>query len=208
MSTVALKDVTKIWPDGTYAVTVRPLAEGEERHLPDRLRIRRGHGQDVDAAVRVCQLDARQVVGLAHGDQPEREGSLRSPREKREGIVDRRLGRVARRIDEDRRRVDARSDRHVAHDARLVEPVGAVSAGHWMALMATRYQHEYGLELTSWEDLPKADAVILAVAHKGFVEMSPAAIMEKIVDKGCLVQVKPALDPAAFRREGVRVWRL
>jgi len=68
--------------------------------------------------------------------------------------------------------------------------------------------HEYGLELTAWEDLPKADAVILAVAHKGFLELSPATIMEKIVDKGCLIQVKAALDPAAFRREGVRVWRL
>jgi UDP-N-acetyl-D-galactosamine dehydrogenase len=68
--------------------------------------------------------------------------------------------------------------------------------------------HEYGLKLTSWEDLPKADAVILAVAHKTFVEMPPAAFLAKIVDKGCLVQVKPALDPAAFRREGVRVWRL
>ncbi|HUQ27158.1 MAG TPA: nucleotide sugar dehydrogenase [Usitatibacter sp.] len=69
-------------------------------------------------------------------------------------------------------------------------------------------KHEYGIELTSWEDLPQADAVILAVAHKGFLEMPPSAFMQKIVPKGCLVQVKPALDPAAFVREGVRVWRL
>jgi UDP-N-acetyl-D-galactosamine dehydrogenase len=68
--------------------------------------------------------------------------------------------------------------------------------------------HEYGIKLTAWDDLPRADAVILAVAHKGFLEMSPATILAKIVDKGCLVQVKAALDPAAFRREGVRVWRL
>jgi len=69
-------------------------------------------------------------------------------------------------------------------------------------------RHEYGLELTAWEDLPRADAVILAVAHKAFVELPPSAYLEKIVAKGCLVQVKPALDPAAFLREGVRVWRL
>jgi UDP-N-acetyl-D-galactosamine dehydrogenase len=69
-------------------------------------------------------------------------------------------------------------------------------------------RHEYGIELTSWEKLPQADAVILAVAHKAFLELPPAAFMEKIVPRGCLVQVKPALDPAAFVREGVRVWRL
>jgi len=68
--------------------------------------------------------------------------------------------------------------------------------------------HEYGLRLRSWDELPAADALILAVAHKAFLELPPSAYLEKIVRQGCLVQVKPALDPAAFRREGVRVWRL
>jgi UDP-N-acetyl-D-glucosamine/UDP-N-acetyl-D-galactosamine dehydrogenase len=68
--------------------------------------------------------------------------------------------------------------------------------------------HEYGIRLCSWEQLPAADALILAVAHKGFIEMPPEAFLEKIVRQGCLVQVKPVLDPAAFRREGIRVWRL
>ena len=68
--------------------------------------------------------------------------------------------------------------------------------------------HEYGIRLCSWEALPPADALILAVAHRTFLELPPAAYLEKIVRQGCLVQVKPALDPTAFRREGVRVWRL
>jgi UDP-N-acetyl-D-galactosamine dehydrogenase len=68
--------------------------------------------------------------------------------------------------------------------------------------------HEYGIRLRTWEELPAADALILAVAHRGFLELTAAAYLEKIVRQGCLVQVKPALDPAAFRREGVRVWRL
>ena len=68
--------------------------------------------------------------------------------------------------------------------------------------------HEYGIKLCSWEDLPAADALILAVAHKSFLELPTQEILRKIVRQGCLVQVKPALDPAAFRREGVRVWRL
>ena len=68
--------------------------------------------------------------------------------------------------------------------------------------------HEYGVKLRSWDELPAADATILAVAHQEFVERPVADYLKKIVRNGCLVQVKPALDPAAFRREGVRVWRL
>jgi len=68
--------------------------------------------------------------------------------------------------------------------------------------------HEYGIKLCAWDDLPAADALILAVAHRSFLEMPPQEFLKKIVRQGCLVQVKPALDPAAFRREGVRVWRL
>ena len=68
--------------------------------------------------------------------------------------------------------------------------------------------HEYGIKLCSWDELPAADALILAVAHKTFLERPPADYLGKIVPQGCLVQVKPALDPAAFRREGIRVWRL
>jgi UDP-N-acetyl-D-galactosamine dehydrogenase len=68
--------------------------------------------------------------------------------------------------------------------------------------------HEYGIRLRAWEELPAADAVILAVAHQSFLARPSADYLEKIVRQGCLVQVKPALDPAAFRREGVRVWRL
>ena len=68
--------------------------------------------------------------------------------------------------------------------------------------------HEYGIRLCSWEDLPAADAVVLAVAHKQFCDLPASAFLEKIVKQGCLVQVKPVLDTAPFQREGVRVWRL
>ncbi len=68
--------------------------------------------------------------------------------------------------------------------------------------------HEYGIKLRTWEELPAADCLILAVAHKGFLAMPTEAFLQKIVRQGCLVQVKAALDPLPFKREGVRVWRL
>ena len=68
--------------------------------------------------------------------------------------------------------------------------------------------HEYGVKLRSWDELPAADCLILAVAHKSFLAMPAEAFLEKIVRQGCLVQVKPVLDTAPFKREGVRAWRL
>jgi len=68
--------------------------------------------------------------------------------------------------------------------------------------------HEYGIKLRSWEELPAADCLIVAVAHRSFAERPEAEWRKKIVRQGCLVQVKPVLDAEAFRRDGVRAWRL
>jgi UDP-N-acetyl-D-galactosamine dehydrogenase len=67
---------------------------------------------------------------------------------------------------------------------------------------------EYGVRLCSWQDLPAADALVLAVGHRQFVERTVAAYLEKLVRRGCLIDVKSLCDAAAFRREGILVWRL
>ena len=68
--------------------------------------------------------------------------------------------------------------------------------------------HEYGVKLRTWDELPAADCLILAVAHGAFRQHSTEDWQKKIVRQGCLVQVKAFLDPAPFKREGVRAWRL
>jgi UDP-N-acetyl-D-mannosaminuronate dehydrogenase len=68
--------------------------------------------------------------------------------------------------------------------------------------------HEYGVRLVGWESLPAADALILAVAHRPYLELPTAALVEKVVRCGCVVDVKSVLDAAALRKEGLRVWRL
>jgi UDP-N-acetyl-D-galactosamine dehydrogenase len=68
--------------------------------------------------------------------------------------------------------------------------------------------HEYGVRLAEWDSLPAADAVILAVAHRKYLELPTDALMRKVVRAGCLIDVKSVLDAAAFRKEGLRVWRL
>ena len=68
--------------------------------------------------------------------------------------------------------------------------------------------HEYGLTLCSWARLPPADALIIAVPHRAFLELPTAEVMKKVVRNGCLIDVKSALDPIPFRAEGIQVWRL
>ena len=68
--------------------------------------------------------------------------------------------------------------------------------------------HEYGVRLQTWDELPAADALILAVSHRSFLQRPVEDFLKKIVKRGCFVDVKSAIDPAAFRREGMQVWRL
>jgi len=68
--------------------------------------------------------------------------------------------------------------------------------------------HEYGLRLCDWDTLPAADAVVMAVSHKQFLEVPQGEMLKKMVRNGVLVDVKAALDAEAYRKEGIRVWRL
>jgi len=79
---------------------------------------------------------------------------------------------------------------------------------HDPAASAEEALHEYGVRLEAWQDLPAADALIVAVAHQGFLRRPHADLMKKIVRGGCVIDVKSVLDAEAFRREGLSVWRL
>jgi UDP-N-acetyl-D-glucosamine/UDP-N-acetyl-D-galactosamine dehydrogenase len=67
---------------------------------------------------------------------------------------------------------------------------------------------EYGVKLRSWDELPAADALIMAVPHQKFLELKTPQLLAKMVRNGCLIDLKSIYDPADFRKEGIRVWRL
>ena len=71
-----------------------------------------------------------------------------------------------------------------------------------------RELHEYGVRLADWESLPAADALILAVPHRRYLELPQEAYLRKVVREGCIIDVKSVLDAASLRKEGLRVWRL
>jgi UDP-N-acetyl-D-galactosamine dehydrogenase len=68
--------------------------------------------------------------------------------------------------------------------------------------------HEYGIELVSWDALPRADSLVVAVAHREFRTASVDLLLEKVKPVGCVVDVKSVLDSAAFEARGHLVWRL
>ena len=73
---------------------------------------------------------------------------------------------------------------------------------------AREAQHEYGIELCAWDDLPRADAIVAAVAHRSYRERPLGDFADKLVPKGLYVDVKCTADPSALRALGLEVWRL
>ncbi len=73
---------------------------------------------------------------------------------------------------------------------------------------AEEAMHEYGVTLTAWDDLPKAAAVVYAVAHSEFVNRPIPEFVAKMRPGAVLTDVKCQADAAAFEKHGVTVWRL
>ena len=69
-------------------------------------------------------------------------------------------------------------------------------------------EHEYGISLTPWDNLPVADALVLAVSHKEYLAMPIDNLLSKAVPKGCVIDVKSALDRSAIAAKGFTLWRL
>jgi len=68
--------------------------------------------------------------------------------------------------------------------------------------------HEYGVSLAPWEKLPRAHAVVLAVAHAAFGARPVDDFVAKLEPGGLFIDVKCQADAAALRDRGVAVWRL
>lgn len=85
---------------------------------------------------------------------------------------------------------------------------GAKVVVHDPVVDSSEAKHEYGLDLVSWNDMPVADALVLAVAHDEFLKRSPADISSKVNSSGCVIDVKSRLNADAIRSSGRTLWRL
>ena len=74
-------------------------------------------------------------------------------------------------------------------------------------------EHEYGVELTPWEKVPKADCVIIAVGHNDFRSMSMMQLKELFKkelkdEEKVLIDVKSLYRMDELKASGMRFWRL
>jgi UDP-N-acetyl-D-galactosamine dehydrogenase len=102
---------------------------------------------------------------------------------------------------------DTRNSR-VVDVVRELQSFGANVFVHDPIACPKEAEHEYGIRLTKWEELPRAAALVAAVAHDEYRKRSLDQFVSKLMPKGVYVDVKNQADSAALRAQGIDVWRL
>lgn len=67
---------------------------------------------------------------------------------------------------------------------------------------------EYGLELVDLAKIADVDAIIIAVAHQQYTQLTANTLKELLNNRGLIMDVKSILAPEAFADTGIRLWRL
>lgn len=97
----------------------------------------------------------------------------------------------------------------VANVVRELESFGCDVVVHDPIANAAEASHEYGINLTSWNDLPKnVEAIVAAVMHKEYLEKPLEEILGLMKRGGGFIDIKSAFDQEIIRAAGFRLWRL
>jgi len=91
---------------------------------------------------------------------------------------------------------------------RELQSYGADVVVHDPVAAAPEASHEYGVDLVPWDRLPKAAAIVAAVAHREFKARPLSDYLGLLKPKGVVTDVKCQFDAAALEAGGVTVWRL
>src|SRR5262245_10289968 len=89
-----------------------------------------------------------------------------------------------------------------------LQSYGAVVHVHDPVAESKEAEHEYGVKLVPWEHLPRANAIVAAVAHTELKAHSLDSIIGKLSSGGVYVDVKCTANSASLQSRGVNVWRL
>ena len=91
---------------------------------------------------------------------------------------------------------------------RELQSFGANVLIHDPIADSAQCEHEYGVKLTRWADLPKAAAIVAAVSHHEYLSMGVPALTERLLPGGVFTDVKSSYAPAELKAAGATVWRL
>jgi UDP-N-acetyl-D-glucosamine/UDP-N-acetyl-D-galactosamine dehydrogenase len=91
---------------------------------------------------------------------------------------------------------------------RELQSYGATVHVHDPLAASAEAEHEYGVSLKRLEDMPKAQAIVAAVAHREYKELPAATVAAMGVPGAVFVDVKASFDATAISAAGLRPWRL
>ncbi|MFH2060891.1 MAG: nucleotide sugar dehydrogenase [Pseudomonadota bacterium] len=66
----------------------------------------------------------------------------------------------------------------------------------------------YDVDLCSWDDLKELSALIVAVPHARYLQLTMADLKQMLLPNGCLIDVKSIFDPQEAKELGINFWRL
>ncbi len=69
-------------------------------------------------------------------------------------------------------------------------------------------EHEYKINLVTWDSLPEAEALVAAVSHKEYMSKPLLEITQKLKAGGVFIDIKSAFNPETLKSAGFNVWRL
>ena len=69
-------------------------------------------------------------------------------------------------------------------------------------------RHEYGVDLVAWDELPRASAIVSAVAHQALLERPVDHFVAKLRPGGVYADVKCTANAQVLQAQGFTVWRL
>ena len=102
---------------------------------------------------------------------------------------------------------DARNSRVVELVAELRE-LGVAVAVHDPLADPAWVRHEYGIELTPFEELPPADCIVVAVPHDDYLDEPLPRLAASLRPRGLVVDVKSRLPRESITAAGYRYWRI
>ena len=91
---------------------------------------------------------------------------------------------------------------------RELESYGAKVIVHDPVADTKEAFHEYGIDLRTWDDLPKAGAIVAAVNHREFKDRPVGDFLSKLERDGVITDVKSMFETSALAGSGVELWRL
>jgi UDP-N-acetyl-D-galactosamine dehydrogenase len=91
---------------------------------------------------------------------------------------------------------------------RELQSYGAEVVVHDPVAAPAEALHEHDVELVPWERLPKAAAIVAAVAHRAFKARPTSDYLARLLPNAVIADVKSQFDAGDLEGNGVTVWRL